>query len=101
LLDLVYLEMKISCMVFWEFKILHKRNYFYRLCKKCRSNYFYDKFSSCRGLVKETIRWDEFNWLKSIDNNLKTLPVNFWRLSSFRQNDKNPIEREIKESRLT
>ena len=72
LLDLVYLEVKISCMIFWEFKILHKK-YFCRRCKKRSSNYFYDTFSSCRGLVKSTIKWDELNWLKSIDNNIKTI----------------------------
>jgi hypothetical protein len=56
---------------------LRKRNYFYRHFKKYKSNYFYDKLSSYRRLVKATIRSDKIQWLKIIDNNLNSTPVHF------------------------
>jgi hypothetical protein len=75
---------------------IRKKNYFYRRCKKYKSNYFYDKFSSYRGLVKATIRSDKLQWLKSIDNNLKNNPVHFWKyVSSFRKSDRNSVDLEV------
>lgn len=60
------------------------------------SNYFYDKFSAYGRLVKATIKSDKLQWLKSIDNNLKTNPVHFWKyVSSFRKSDNNSVDLEV------
>jgi hypothetical protein len=80
-----------------EFKsYIREKNYFYRRFKKYKSNYLYDKISSCRRLVKATIRSDKLQWLKSIDDNLKTNPVHFWKyVSLFRKSDNNSIDLEV------
>jgi hypothetical protein len=71
-------------------------SYSYRRFKKCKSNYFCDKFSSYRRLVKATIRSDKLQWLKGIGNNLKTNPVHFWKyVSSFKKSDNNSINFEV------
>ena len=90
-------------MVFWEFKTLHqKKKYFCRRFKKFRCNYYYDKFSSNRRLLKANIQCDKLNRFKSTDNNLKTNPMHFWKyVPSFRKNYKNPIEPKTDGNRLT
>jgi hypothetical protein len=51
-----------------------KKDYYYRRLKKKNSDYFYNKFSFYRKLVKATIKSDRLRWLKSIDDNLKSQP---------------------------
>jgi hypothetical protein len=81
---------------------IRKKNYFYRRFKKYKSNYFYDKFSAYRRLVKATIKSDKLQWLKSIDNNLKTNPVNLWKYDSlFRKSDNNSIDLEVNGNHLS
>jgi hypothetical protein len=50
---------------------IRKKDYYYRRFKK-NSDYFYNKFSFYRKLVKATIKSDRLRWLKSIDDNLKS-----------------------------
>ena len=62
----------------------------------------HDKYSSYRGLVETAIKCDKLICHKSVDNNLKTNPLHFWKyVSSFRKNDKNYIELLIDGIRLT
>jgi hypothetical protein len=56
-----------------------KKDYYYRRFKKKNSDYFYNKFSFCRKLVKATIKSERIRWLKSIDDNLKSQPKQFWK----------------------
>jgi hypothetical protein len=62
-----------------------RKNYLYRLFKKCRSNYFYGTYSSYCGLVKANVKCDKINWHESIDNNLWANPINFWKKCVFFQ----------------
>jgi hypothetical protein len=55
-----------------------KKDYYYKRFKKKNSDYFYSKFSFYRELVKATIKSDRLTWLKSIDDNLKSQPKQFW-----------------------
>jgi hypothetical protein len=48
-----------------------KKDYYYRRFEKKNSDYFYNKFSFYRKLVKATIKSDRLRWLKSTDDNLK------------------------------
>jgi hypothetical protein len=65
---------------------IKKKNYFYRCYKKFKTDSFYDKFSSYRKLVKSTIKSDRSRWLKSIDENLKSHPQQFWKyVSQYRE----------------
>jgi hypothetical protein len=59
-----------------------KKNYFLRRFKNKPSEYFYDRFSYYRKLVKNTIKSNRLTWLKSVDNNLKSRPQNFWKYVS-------------------
>ena len=58
---------------------IKKRNSFFRCFKNCRFKYYYDKFFSYCRLIEATIKCDIFKWLKSIDSNLKTNLVHFWK----------------------
>jgi len=58
---------------------IEEKNNFFRCFKSCRFKYCYDKFSSYCRLVEATIKCDIFKWLNSIDNNLKTNLVHFWK----------------------
>jgi hypothetical protein len=63
-----------------------KNNYFYRHYKKCKADCFYDRFSFHCKLIKTTIKTDRFRWLKSVDENLKSHPKQFWKyVSQFRK----------------
>jgi hypothetical protein len=65
---------------------IKKKNYFHRRYKKYKAACFYDKFSYYRKLVKATVKTDRFRWLKSIDENLKSHPKQFWKyVSQFRR----------------
>jgi hypothetical protein len=55
-----------------------KKNYYYRRYKKHKTDYFYDRFSFYRKLVKRTIKSDRFHLLQSVDENLKSNPQQFW-----------------------
>jgi hypothetical protein len=44
-------------------------------------------FSYYRKLVKTTIKTDRLRWLKSVDDNLKAKPKDFWKyVSKFKKN---------------
>jgi hypothetical protein len=55
-----------------------KKNYFYRCYRKYKIDCFCDRFPFYRKLVKRTIKSDRFRWLKSVDENLKFHPQQFW-----------------------
>jgi hypothetical protein len=47
-------------------------------------------------LVKVTIKNDRLKWLKSVDENLKSQPKQFWKyVASFRKRNSNSIELEV------
>jgi hypothetical protein len=65
---------------------IKKKNYFYRRYKKFKADYFCGKFSFHRKLVKTTIKTDRFDWLRSVDENLKYHAKQFWNyVSQFRK----------------
>jgi hypothetical protein len=74
-----------------------KKNYFYRCFKKKKkSDCLYQKFSYYRKLVKVTIKSDRLRWLKSVDENLKSQPKQFWKyVASFRKRNSNSIQLEV------
>jgi hypothetical protein len=75
---------------------IKKNDYFYGRYKKFKTQYFYDKFSFYRKLVKTTIKTEGFGWLKSVDENLKSHPKQFWKyVSQFRKKNTDLIEIEI------
>jgi hypothetical protein len=75
---------------------IKKKNYFYRRYKKHKAGRFYDRFSFYRKLVKTTIKTDRFRWLKSVDENLKSHPKQFWKyVSQFRKKNTDLIHLEI------
>ena len=61
---------------------IRKKNYFYRRYKKLKTDCLYENFSYYRKLVKSTIKSDRSRWLKSIDENLKSNPRQFWKYVS-------------------
>ncbi|PNF20040.1 hypothetical protein B7P43_G05817 [Cryptotermes secundus] len=75
---------------------IRKKNYFYRRFKKKKSDCLYQKFSYYRKLVKSTIKSDRLRWLKSVDENLKSQPKQFWKyVASFRKRNSNSIQLEV------
>ncbi|PNF20051.1 hypothetical protein B7P43_G05268 [Cryptotermes secundus] len=49
-----------------------------------------------RKLVKTTIKSDRLRWLKSVDENLKSQPKQFWKyVASFRKRNSNSIQLEV------
>jgi hypothetical protein len=70
-----------------------KKNYFHRRFKKKPNDYFYDRFSFYRKLVKNTIKSDRLMWLTSIDN---SRPQNFWKYASnFRKHRSGSIQLNV------
>jgi hypothetical protein len=58
-----------------------KKDYYYRRFKKKNSDY-----SFYRNLAKATIKSDRFRWFKSVDDNLKSQPKEFWKyVTSYRK----------------
>ncbi|PNF28673.1 hypothetical protein B7P43_G08234 [Cryptotermes secundus] len=73
-----------------------KKNYFHCCFKKKQTDYYYDKFISYRKLVKRTIKTDRLQWLKSIDNDLKSQPHHLWKyVSSFRKHTLGYIQLQV------
>jgi hypothetical protein len=55
---------------------------------KYKIDCFYDKFCFYQKWVKTTINTDRSRWLKSINENLKSHPNQFWKsVSQFRENN--------------
>jgi hypothetical protein len=75
---------------------LEKKDYYYRHFKKKNSDYFYNKFSFYRKLVKATIKSDRLRWLKSTDDNLKSQPKQFCKyMASYRKINSTSIQLEV------
>ncbi|PNF36765.1 hypothetical protein B7P43_G11156, partial [Cryptotermes secundus] len=73
-----------------------KKNDFHHRFKNNPSDYFYDRFSYYRKLVKNTIKSDRLRWLKTVDNNLKSQPQHFWKyISNFRKHRSGSIHLEV------
>jgi hypothetical protein len=73
-----------------------KNDYYYRRFKKKNFNYFYNKFSFYRKLVEATIKSDRLRWLKSIDDNLKLQPKQFWKyVASYRKRNSTSVQLEV------
>jgi hypothetical protein len=78
-----------------------KKNYFHCYFKKRPSDYFYNKFTYYRKLVKYTIKSDRLRGPKSTDNNLKSQPQYFWKyMSSFRKHRSGSIQLEVDDAHL-
>jgi hypothetical protein len=50
-----------------------------RRCKKSKYDHNYSVFSYHRKLVETTTKRDRLHWLKTVDDNLKSKPKDFWR----------------------
>jgi hypothetical protein len=75
---------------------IRKKNYFYRRLKKKKSDCLYQILSFYRKIVKATIKSDRFRWFKSLDENLKSQPKQFWKyVSSIKKRNSNSIEFEF------
>jgi hypothetical protein len=73
-----------------------KKDYCYRRFKKKNSDYFYSKFSFYRKLVKATIKSARLRWLKSIDDNVKSQPKQFWKyVAHYRKRNSTSIQLEV------
>jgi hypothetical protein len=69
-----------------KLKAYIQNNYFYTRYEKYKTDCFYDNFSFYHKLVKTTIKTENFRWLKSVDENLKFHPKQFWQyVSQFRK----------------
>ncbi|PNF33582.1 hypothetical protein B7P43_G14684 [Cryptotermes secundus] len=56
----------------------------------------YQKFSFYRKLVKITIKSDRLRWLKTVEENLKSQPKQFWKyVASFKKRNPNSIQLEV------
>jgi hypothetical protein len=71
---------------------MKKKNNVYRLYKKLKNDCFYDKFSFYCKLVKTTIKTNRFRWLKSVDENFKSLPKQFRKYHSLGKTDAGLIQ---------
>jgi hypothetical protein len=83
-------------------KLHQEKNQFFKKYKKSKSDYYYSIFSYYHKLVKITIKADRFDWLKTIDNNLKTQPKHFWKyISKFKKNDQSAAQIEVGDNVIT
>jgi hypothetical protein len=79
-----------------------KKNQHFIKYKKSKSDHNCDVSSCYRKLVKITIKTDRLRWLKSVCDNLKTKPKNFWKyVSKFKKNDHVVTHLQIGENIIT
>jgi hypothetical protein len=72
-----------------------KKNYFYRRLKRKKSDCLYQNFYFFRKLVEATLKSDRLRWLKSLDENLKPQPAQFWKhVASFSERISTSIQLE-------
>jgi hypothetical protein len=62
-----------------KLKFYIRNKFFYTRFKKSKAEYFYNKFSLYLKPVKATAVPNRLEWLKFLDENLKSHPEHFWK----------------------
>jgi hypothetical protein len=81
---------------------IKKKIFFFKKYKKSKSDFYYSILSYYSKLVKINRTVDRLDWLKTIDNGLRTQPKHFWKyISKFKRNDQSVTKIQIGNKNIT